>query len=467
MARGISSGLIRFTAWIFLSGPVHAELPATLPVKPFGTRADAALLAANNSAVGGSGSNFNQSVFFKEIPGTPGHFVVVQLNGFIYHYVPATGATSLWMRLDCAQRTRNSSGVYSLAFHPRFTQNRRYFIQYHPVSNDTLPNWGEGKIGAHKQVLDEFRASDDSQKDGGVPGKRIMEIGNFDGAGHHGMATAFGKDGMLYLTLGEGGSSGRETQSRRSYMGTVIRIDVDHADPGSKYGIPLDNPFAKDTDPLVKKEIWSYGFRNNFKLSVDALTGELWVGNVGGWNEDQIFRLRKAGNFGWPITEGTLCFDASKGQSGYTKPLAACDRTGITGPDIVLPHPAPLGAVNTTCVIGPHVYRANPASGLYGVLFYADATGNRLLATRLGPDGKVLEQKEYKVSPPIIHLDEAEDGKLIVMGLGGNSLLYLDSPELLRGRPATGLQGAGGARIVKPPEKARFDLAGRKKVRGR
>lgn len=408
-------------------------------------------------------SAFDRLISFQEIPGRPGCFVVVQRNGELYFYDTETGRKSLWVALPVS--TKSESGVYSIAFHPRFTENRRYFVQFSAKANDDIPgSLNPGKASTYRQLVQQYLAAPGFEKDSGEPPKPIMTLGDFDGPGHQGMYSVFGKDGKLYLAVGDHGSNGRETQSRRSYMGTVLRIDVDGASGGRAYGIPSDNPFAGDPDPLVKKEIWSYGFRNNFKLFADPVSGDVWVGNVGGWNEDQVYRMRRGANFGWPRTEGSLCFDDSKSLFQYTAPPAACDRSGITPPDIILPHPL-LTNTNSLCVIGPVVYRANGASAHYGSVFYADNTRRRLFSTRFGADGKGVQVEYAQPAFNIIHMAEAGDGKILVAPTGGDTFYYLDTPELLRGRGPVSLRAPGRPAGPLRRDGVTYDAGGRRLIR--
>ncbi|MDB5103146.1 MAG: Protein up-regulated by thyroid hormone-putative PQQ-dependent glucose dehydrogenase [Fibrobacteres bacterium] len=408
------------TALILLAGAAPAAagtLPESIALKPY-------LKAAPVP--------FVDCMSFQEIPGKPGLYLVVQKNGALITYDPKTGNTAPWLKISV--NTQYEEGVNAVAFHPDFEANGRYFILSNPKSNSTLPGLNYGHPGGYTEILEEYSADADHGKDSGKPPKPVGEFCCKDGPGHNGQFIRFGKDRMLYLTVGDGNSDGRETQTKRTFLGTVLRIDIDHADAGRNYAIPKDNPFFTDPDPKVKKEIWSYGFRQPYKLAVDALTGDLWVGNVGGWNEDHVSLIRKGANFGWPITESTVCFDNSRTMFDYTAPLAVCDRTGITPPTIPVPHSFPRGNVNTNCVMGPVIYRGNPASPLYGVVFYADHTAQKLFAARLDGDGKVIESKEYAKTPfQIIHLQEAGDGRILVSGLATSQFYYLDDPGLLMG----------------------------------
>lgn len=436
--------------WAGATSEAAGTLPDSISLKPYLTAAAAA---------------FQNLVSFQEIPGKPGMYLVVGKNGTLSTYDPKTGKTSPWLRMNV--HTAYEEGVSSVAFHPDFQTNGRYFILYNPSSNGSLPPLNIGRPGKYTEILDEYAADANREKDSGLPPKRVGEFCCKDGPGHNGQFILFGKDRMLYLTVGDGNSDGRETQSRRSFLGTVLRIDVDHADPWRSYGIPKDNPFYNDPDPAVKKEIWSYGYRQPYKLAMDSRNGDLWVGNVGGWNEDQIYLMKKGLNFGWPVTEGTLCYDNSKNMFQYTAPLPDCSRTGIAPPNIALPHSYPRSNVNTNCVIGPVIYRGNVGSPLYGVMFFADHTAQKLFAVRLDADNKVAEMKDYGRTPfPIIHLHEAGDGRVLVAGLDSRQFHYLDDPGLLMG--PTGLRAPGPGMVrtrMDKPDPALYNVAGKRLIR--
>ena len=134
---------------------------------------------------------------------------------------------------------------------------------------------------------------------------------------HNGGAIAFGKDGFLYIGLGDGGSAGdpgNRAQNLNSLLGKILRIDIDHTSGGLNYAIPGSNPFAGASGK--RGEIWAYGLRNPFRFSFDRSKGDLWIGDVGQnkWEEVDVARSGKGGlNFGWRVMEGRHCYSPATG----------------------------------------------------------------------------------------------------------------------------------------------------------
>jgi len=161
----------------------------------------------------------------------------------------------------------------------------------------------------------------------------------------------FGKDGYLYGTLGDGGFRGdplNNAQNPHILLGKVFRIDVDHPANGKNYGIPADNPYANV--PNWKPEIWATGLRNPFRFSFDRTTGDMWIGDVGQnqWEEVDLHLVGEKGgdNYGWSCYEGY-----------HNYKFDSCDYNGqrYTFPVVEYGHTAN----NCATVIGGFVYRGS------------------------------------------------------------------------------------------------------------
>ena len=196
--------------------------------------------------------------------------------------------------LDIRDRVRagGERGLLGLAFHPRYVENGRFFVDY---------------TDAAGTVVERYRVSGDPDLADPASAFPVLRVAQ-PFANHNGGQVAFGPDGMLYAGLGDGGGAGDpldQGQDVETLLGSILRIDVDSAEP---YAIPPDNPFAAGGG---RPEIWAYGLRNPWRFSFDTPTGRLYIGDVGQDRREEI-DVAGAGdgglNFGWPTTEGTLCF---------------------------------------------------------------------------------------------------------------------------------------------------------------
>jgi glucose/arabinose dehydrogenase len=237
-------------------------------------------------------------------------------------------------------------GLLGLAFHPRFEDNGRLFVNYTDRQGDTVVAEYRVKRGAPRGVQP-------------APAGALLHIDQ-PYPNHNGGALAFGPDGFLYIATGDGGSGGDPLdngQSLETLLGKLLRIDVDERDSDRPYGIPRDNPFVGRAD--VRPEIWAFGLRNPWRFSFDGQSGDLWIGDVGQDNLEEINRSpASAGglNYGWNTMEGSNCYEPSQG----------CSRAGLVLPVAEYSHD--LGC----SVTGGYVYRGSQHPTLRGAYLFAD-----------------------------------------------------------------------------------------------
>lgn len=194
--------------------------------------------------------------------------------------------------------SRNEMGLLGLAFHPHYEENGYFYVNY----------TGEG---GHTRIS-RFHANNDIADPNS---EQVLMVINQPYPNHNGGAVVFGPDDHLYLGLGDGGSGGdphKNGQNTSTLLGKILRIDVDNGDP---YAIPADNPFGN--------EIWAYGLRNPWRISFDRATGDLWIGDVGQNQYEEIDYLPAGSpggaNFGWSVMEGKHGYDGFP-QSGLLLP---------------------------------------------------------------------------------------------------------------------------------------------------
>jgi glucose/arabinose dehydrogenase len=210
-------------------------------------------------------------------------------------------------------------GLLGLAFDPDYAANGRLYVNYTDRNGDT--------VIARFTRLDETRADPASEE-------RLLQVGQ-PFANHNGGGLAFGPDGYLYIGLGDGGAAGDplgNAQKTDTLLGKMLRIDVR---PAEGYGIPPDNPFA---DGGGRLEIWALGLRNPWRFAFDPLTGDLWIGDVGQnqWEEIDLAPAGSSGlNFGWDYYEGTHPYEGSPPAGlALTPPVAEYDHNqgcSVTG----------------------------------------------------------------------------------------------------------------------------------------
>jgi glucose/arabinose dehydrogenase len=288
-----------------------------------------------------------------------GRLFVVEQNGRI-QIIQSNGTRAATAFLDLTGRSGftfgGETGLLGLAFHPDYKNNRRFFVNYTRISGGPL-----------QTVIAEFTASSTNSNFADPTTENILFTVDQPFANHNGGGLAFGKDGLLYIGLGDGGNAGDPLgngQNTNTLLGKMLRIDVDSAhSAGLNYAIPPSNPFVGHGG---RGEIWLYGLRNPFRFSFDNVGGDLWIGDVGQASFEEIDRLTSAqggANLGWNIMEGSHCF----------MPATGCSMAGLTLPIFGYDH-----SQGDDTVIGGHVYRGTKAPALAGLYVFGDFISGRM-----------------------------------------------------------------------------------------
>jgi glucose/arabinose dehydrogenase len=264
-------------------------------------------------------------------------------------------------------------GLLSMAFHPGYAQNGRFYIYYtDKFSNIAID---EVKVAAGNPDL----ADKDSLK-------RIITIPHPQYTNHFGGYLAFGPDGYLYAGTGDGGGAGDpngNAQNLDSLLGKLLRLNVDNPLP-PLYLVPADNPYAGQEGK--RGEIWAYGLRNPWRFTFDPATAALYIADVGQALREEVNIVSsalKGANYGWNIMEGTRCYNA-----------ASCAQQGLILPAFEYEHGS--NDANGCSITGGFVYRGTALPQLAGRYLYSDYCKG-FLKSFLYANGSVSEAQEWAV----------------------------------------------------------------------
>jgi glucose/arabinose dehydrogenase len=270
--------------------------------------------------------------------------------------------------LDIRERVQyndaqNEEGFLGLAFHPRFKENGEFFVYYSIKPTKEQP---------HVTVVSRFRVSKDDPNRADPNSEEVLLRIPQPYWNHKGGTIVFGPDGYLYVGLGDGGAFNDphgNGQNLTTLLGKILRIDVDHKDPGLNYAIPKDNPFA-DRGAAARGEIWAYGIRNVWRIAFDRATGDLWAGDVGQDTWEEIDIIRRGGNYGWNLREGKHMFVPKDNPNKKGSPPR---------PDLIEPiwdYHHNIGK----SITGGNVYRGKKVPELSGAYLYGDYVTGQIWA---------------------------------------------------------------------------------------
>lgn len=316
-----------------------------------------------------------------------GRIKIIQSNG----QVPTTPYLDISSKLSSST---GEEGLLGLAFHPDFNLNGCFYVNYTTTMNGSL-----------QTVIAEYRAATPGANTVSSSSEiRFFPLVDQPETNHNGGGLAFGRDGNLYIALGDGGGAGDQHgtigngQNTMTRLGKILRI---HVDCSGTYTIPSGNPFAAQPSPT--NEIWLFGLRNPFRFSFDSANGNLWIGDVGQDSFEEVDRLtpqQGGANLGWRIMEGTHCFN----------PATNCPQTGLTLPIFDYSH-----ANGDETVIGGYVYHGSDISALAGNYVFGDFISGRIWSLAQNAQGQWVPT----------FLVSAAGGDLASFGQDQNGELYV------------------------------------------
>jgi uncharacterized repeat protein (TIGR03806 family) len=349
-----------------------------------------------------------------QAPGDASRFYVALRDGRIVSFAAQnpgndpTVVANLAPLSGKAVQQGGEGGLLGFAFHPGFAQNGRLYVSW-------VTTGGPANFRSEIGVL--------TRPQGSATFTTYETIlGPFDqpASNHNGGGIAFGKDGLLYVSFGDGGGGGDtydKGQTTDGFFSKVLRIDVDAPSGGRKYGIPKANPFAQGGgEPAT----YAMGFRNPFRISIDRETGELWVGDVGQDAWEEIDRVKLGGNYGWPCREGLHDFAPGKCAAGTTLQ------------DPVWEHAQP----EFQSMTGGVVYRGKAIPALVGAYVYGDYQTQRVHVLTFDPvTGAPKSTRVNDAGPTADWVDFAEDaeGEVYGVAIGQGSIYKVANADTVSG----------------------------------
>jgi glucose/arabinose dehydrogenase len=311
---------------------------------------------------------------------------IVERPGRIKVFSSSDSPPSLFLNITGKVITGGEQGLLGLAFHPQYKDNRRFFISY-----SRQPDGATVIAEYHDSESDPDLVEEDERQLLVIP--QPSDI-------HHGGMMAFGPDGFLYISTGDGNweDPDRSAQNIEELRGKILRIDVDRPDLENLYSSPSSNPFFGDV--AGRDEIYALGFRNPWRFSFDTATESFYVGDVGQEQHEEINIVTLGGNYGWRVFEGTHCTEFD--------PLE-CNSLASIPPLIEYEH-----TDGRCAVTAGYVYRGAKSSLPPGSYVFADfCTGEIFL---LNEDS---QQLLLDTDLNITSFGEDDDGEIYVVGLGG------------------------------------------------
>lgn len=390
--------MLKILALLLLALPVAAQ-QESLPALYRETPPDANLLRLEalplTDAASGQPYEMRRPLFLTHAGDGTGRLFLLEQGGRISVINPETNARQLFLDLsekvtwDANTGGYTERGLLGLAFAPDYAASGLFYVNY------------TDRNGA--SVLARYRVSADNPDAADINSAEILFTVPQPFPNHNGGHLAFGPDGYLYVSLGDGGSANDPLgagQNIELLLGKILRLDV--SQPGA-YSIPADNPFV---GAAGLDEIWAYGLRNVWRFSFDRATGDLYLGDVG-QNQYEEINFEPAGsgggfNYGWNAFEASRVFNRNVSAPNAVLPIAEYDHS--------------LGC----SVTGGYVYRgAALAAALDGVYLYGDYCSGRVWAAYRDAQGAWNSGVFLETGLQISSFGEDEAGELYVVDYGG------------------------------------------------
>lgn len=281
--------------------------------------------------------------------------LVLEKTGALKYHRLSDGKGGTLLQLPVLKESEQ--GLLGLAFHPRFVENRKFYL------NTVVSVNGKD----HTRVAEWTFSGTGPLEESTPTGEKVLLEQLQPYANHNAGQLAFGSDGMLYIGFGDGGWRDdplKAGQDKKSWLGKMLRIDVDKASPPLPYGIPADNPFVGHAE--TRPEIFALGLRNPWRYSFSP-DGRLIVADVGQNTWEEVSLVSKGANLGWSVKEASHCFP----------PESTCRSEGLLDPIFE------YGRGDGQSITGGYVYTGTRVPGLAGKYVFGDFVSGRIWALDL------------------------------------------------------------------------------------
>ena len=348
--------------------------------------------------------SFAEPTVLKQAPGDPTRWFVGEKAGVIRVFAnnANSSSTSVFLDISAVVDASGEGGLLGFAFHPDFPATPEVYVSY-------------TRGGPFRSRVSRFYSNDAGQTLSPVPEEVILEVLQ-PASNHNGGDILFGPDGLLYVGFGDGGGAGDPNgngQDDTNLHGTIVRIDVDGASP---YAIPATNPNAANA-PCVQgygaapcPEIFAWGLRNPWRISFDRQTGDLWTGDVGQGDWEEVDRIENGQNYGWNVREGDHCYEPPSGcADNFADPVAEYDHS--------------VGS----SVTGGFVYRGTAVSNLAGDYVFGDFISGRIFAVPANSTPVATPDELLQSGMNIVSFAEDIDGELYLLHYGVGTIHRIEN----------------------------------------